>query len=145
MEEELKSGISTNNQRPSELDIITNHSTSRVLAKQVKCKSGALTLDGSSTSNSKVDSLSILQTTRFLMFTKERMRKVNLLRFKARMEITNPMLTKDGRSSILIKLRRSELKASTKNSVSISIDHSTLDLECLCKELPNATELTTSG
>jgi hypothetical protein len=39
-------------------------------------------------------------------------------------------LTKNGISSILTKLRRMRPRDSMKNSVSSSIDHSTLDQEC---------------
>jgi hypothetical protein len=56
MEEKLKNGTSINNQRQSELDITTNHGTSRVQEELTKCKSGALTQDGSNTSNSEMDS-----------------------------------------------------------------------------------------
>jgi hypothetical protein len=47
------------------------------------------------------------------------------------------MQTKDGKSCTLIKLTNSELRDSTKNSDSISTDHSTSDPECQCKELQN--------
>jgi hypothetical protein len=55
------------------------------------------------------------------------------------------VLTKDGRSSMLTKQRPLELRVSTRNSVSISTDHSTSDQECHSRELLSATVLTTSG
>ena len=61
------------------------------------------------------------------------------------METKPTMLTRDGRLSTLTKLKQLELRASTRNSVSTSTDHSTSDQECQCKELLSATELTTSG
>jgi hypothetical protein len=78
MEERPKSGTSTNNQRPSELDTITNHGTSRVLERLMICKSGVLTLDGSRSSNSEVRSLLIQLTTRSLKLETKRMKKDKL-------------------------------------------------------------------
>jgi hypothetical protein len=66
MVERLRSGTSTSNPRLSEPDTTTNPGISRVPEEQEICKSGALTQDGSKCSNSKMDSLSTLQTTRFL-------------------------------------------------------------------------------
>jgi hypothetical protein len=55
MEERLKSGISINNPRPSEPDTTTNHGILRALEEPETCKSGALTQDGSKSSNTKMD------------------------------------------------------------------------------------------
>jgi hypothetical protein len=73
------------------------------------------------------------------------MKKDKLLLLTTETETPNRTLTKDGRLSILIRLRLLELKASTKNLVSISIDLSILDQECQCRELLNATVPTTFG
>jgi hypothetical protein len=51
MAERPKFGISTNNQRPLELDTTTSHGISRVLEEQETCKSGQPTQDGSKCSN----------------------------------------------------------------------------------------------
>jgi hypothetical protein len=61
------------------------------------------------------------------------------------MATTELMLTKDGRSSMLIKPLRQELRVSTKNSDSTSTDLSTLDQECQCKELLSVMVPTMSG
>jgi hypothetical protein len=97
MEERLKSGTSTNNLRPSELDTITNHGTSRALVEQATCKSGAQTQDGSKFSNSMENSLSIQLTTRSLMLQEVKTRKVKLLLCTTEMETRTTTPTKDGR------------------------------------------------
>jgi hypothetical protein len=61
------------------------------------------------------------------------------------MEIMLTMLTKNGRLSTLTKLTKLELRASTRNSDSISIDHSISDQECQWKELLSATVLIMFG
>jgi hypothetical protein len=109
------------------------------------CKSGAPTLDGSNTSSSEVECSSILQTTRYWMSIREKMRKVKPLRLQPEMVTTATTKTKDGRSSILTRLRNSEPRASTRSLDSTSTDHSTSDQECQCKELLSATVPTTSG
>lgn len=53
------------------------------------------------------------------------------------------MLTRDGRSSMLIRLTRLQPRDLTKNSVLKSIDLSTLSLTCQCIELLNVLEPTT--
>jgi len=73
------------------------------------------------------------------------MMKVKLLLSTTEMETILTMPTRDGRLSILTKHLRLEPRDSTRNSVSISTDHSISDPECQCKELLNATELTTFG
>jgi len=145
MEEELKSGTSINNHRPSELDTITSHGISRVLEEPTTCKSGLPILDGSKYSCSKVSTLSTQPTIRSLKSKTKRMRKVKQSLSTQEMVIRTTMPTKDGRSSMLIKLKSSELRVSTKSLVSISTDHSISDQECQCKELPNAMEPTTFG
>jgi hypothetical protein len=144
-EERLKSGTSTNKQRPLELDTTTSHGISRVLVEPTTCKSGALTQDGSRSSNTKENSSPIQPTTRFLMSQEQRMKKVKLLSCMPKMEITIRMLTKDGKLFILTKLKQLELKVSTKNSASTSTDLSTSDQDSQCKELLSAMELTTCG
>jgi ribosome assembly protein YihI (activator of Der GTPase) len=61
------------------------------------------------------------------------------------METVRTTLTKDGRLSMLTKLKLLELRDSTSNSDSTSTDLSTSDQECQCKELPSATVPTMSG
>jgi hypothetical protein len=78
MAERLKSGISTNNLRPSEPDTTTNHGTSRVLVKPETCKSGVPTQDGSKYSNTKMDSSLIQLTTKSLMLLDLKTKKVLL-------------------------------------------------------------------
>jgi hypothetical protein len=73
------------------------------------------------------------------------MKKVQLLLSTIEMETKPTMPTRDGRLSILIKLKPLELRVSTRNSDSISTDHSTSDQECQCKELLSATVPTMSG
>jgi hypothetical protein len=73
------------------------------------------------------------------------MRKVRPLLSTIKTETIKTMPTKDGRLSTLTKLIRSEPRDSTKNSVSISTDHSTSDPECQCKELLSAMVPTMSG
>jgi len=64
-----------------------------------------------------------IRTKEFLMLIKPRMRKlVRLLSTR-----TLVQLTRDGMSSILIKLERMRLRDLMKNSVSTSTDHSTSD------------------
>jgi hypothetical protein len=74
-----------------------------------------------------------------------KMKKAKQLLSTTRMETRITMPTKDGRLSILIKLEPSELRDSTRNSVSISIDHSILDQDFHSRELLNATVPTMSG
>jgi hypothetical protein len=54
-------------------------------------------------------------------------------------------ITKSGKYYMSTKLRRLKLRDLTKSSVSISIDHSILDLDFHSKELLNATVPTTFG
>jgi hypothetical protein len=96
------------------------------MEKQATCISGAQTLDGSRFSNSRTVNSSIGLTIRSLMFQTQKMLKDKKLESKTILEEA----IKDGQLFILIKLKRIELRASTKSSVSISIDHSTSDQEC---------------
>ena len=59
--------------------------------------------------------------------------------------ITTTRPTKNGEYSILTRQRRLKLRVLMKNSVSISTDHSTLDLDFQCRELLNAMVLTMFG
>jgi hypothetical protein len=80
----------------------------------IRCRSGALTHNGSRSSSMKLIDLSISKTERTLMFQEQRMLKDNQLLF-----MVKPMdLTRNGRLSILIKLRKIERRDSTKTSVS---------------------------
>jgi hypothetical protein len=75
----------------------------------------------------------------------KRMKKVKHSLLDLEMETTKTMLIKDGRSSMLTRLKQLEPRASTKSLVSTSIDHSTSDQECQCRELLSATVPTMSG
>jgi hypothetical protein len=112
-----------------------------VQVKQITCKYGAPTQDGSKYSSLKrVNSLTG-PTTRFLMSPNPRMKKVKQLELLETLVRT----TRNGEFLILTKQLQSKLKVLTKNLDSILIDHSTSDQDFQCKELPNATELTTFG
>jgi len=74
------------------------------------------------------------------MFTVVKMKKVD-----KSLSGTNIMVqTRDGRSSILTKLKKYRTKDSMRTSVSISTDHSTSDQDFLLRELLNVLEQTTS-
>jgi hypothetical protein len=75
------------------------------------------------------------------MYSKVKMLKARMSKY---MEDTT-VPTKDGRYSILTRRQRLKPRDSMKNSDSISIDHSTLDQDCQCKELLSATVPTMSG
>jgi hypothetical protein len=104
MEEELKFGTSTNNLRPSEPDTTTNHGTSRVLVEHKICKSGQPTQDGTNSSNFKVSTSLIQPTTRSLKSRTQRMKKDTQLELPIELVVRLP--TRDGRSSMLTKLRK---------------------------------------
>jgi hypothetical protein len=78
MEENLKSGTSTKSLNLSKLDTTTNHGISKTQERQQKCKSIALTHNGSNFSNSEIKTLSIQLTIEFLMFNTPKMLKVKL-------------------------------------------------------------------
>jgi hypothetical protein len=71
----------------------------------------------------------------------ERMKKDKVLLL---MEIKRELI-KNGRLFMSIKPNQSEPRDSTRNSVSISTDHSMSDQECQCKESLSATVLTMFG
>jgi len=123
----LKSGGSTNNHSQSRPSLTTNHLISNHLVRLMTCKSGAPTHNGSRSSSSKQDNSSTSERIkRFLMSMVPRMRKLERLLS----ERTQVKLTRNGMSSILIRLLRVKLKDSMKNSVSTSTDHSISDLTC---------------
>jgi hypothetical protein len=96
-----------------------------------KCKSQPLTPNGGKLSSTLVNTSSIQTTRRHLMFSKER-----ILKDKKSLSGRDIMvLTKDGELSTLINLSRKELLDLTKNSDSISIEHSTSDQDSQCGEL----------
>jgi hypothetical protein len=131
MEERLKPGTSTKSERLSKLDTTTKIGISRAQEKLQICRSGALTLNGSKSSNIRTNTLSIQQTKEFSMLCIQKMKKVKQSEFLLEMrklKVEQP--TRDGRLSILIKLHQLDLKDLTKSSVSTSIDHSISDQEC---------------
>jgi hypothetical protein len=75
------------------------------------------------------------------MYSKVKMLKDRISKYME--DITEPI--RDGRYSILTRRQRLKPRDSMKNSDSILIDHSTLDLNFQWRELPSATVLTTSG
>jgi hypothetical protein len=74
-----------------------------------------------------------------------KMKKAKQLLSTTRMETRITMPTKDGRLFILTRPQPSELRDSTRNSASISTDHSILDQDFHSRELLNATVPTMSG
>jgi hypothetical protein len=72
-----------------------------MLEEQMRCKSGALTLDGSNSSNIKRNNSSTGLTRRLLISMVEEMKKEEKLSYGATME----RQTRDGLLSILTKLK----------------------------------------
>jgi hypothetical protein len=103
------------------------------------CKSGALTLDGSKSSNMKTTSSSTSPKILYLMCPKPRILKDKLFKY---MEITVER-TKSGMFYILTRLIKLKPKDSMKNSVSISIDLSIWSHSFHSTELLSALVLTT--
>jgi hypothetical protein len=75
------------------------------------------------------------------MYSKVKMLRDRISRFTE--DITEQI--RDGRYSILTRRQRLKPRDSMKNSDSISIDHSTLDQDSQCRELPSATVPTMFG
>jgi len=76
MEEELKSGTSTNNPWLSEQDTTTNLGTFRIQEEPITCKSGALTLDGGKSLDMRTISSSTGTITKDLMLKVAKMKRV---------------------------------------------------------------------
>ena len=112
-----------------------------MLVEQTTCKSGAPTQDGSKYSSMKRANSSTGLTAKFLMSHHPKMKKDKLLV----LQVIPVRTTRNGEFFILTKLLRLKQRDSMKSSASTSIDHSTSDPDCQCKELLNVTELTTSG
>jgi hypothetical protein len=93
------------------------------MEEETQCKSQALTPTGGRSSSMKVNNSSTGQTAKYLMSQEEKILKDKP--FGSGRIMVEP--TRNGRSSILTKQRRSQLKDSTKNSDSTSTDHSTSD------------------
>jgi hypothetical protein len=115
------------------------------MVDQETCESGVPTQDGSKSSKSKENSWLTQPTIRLSKLNPQRMKKVIKLLSTIETETPRTMPTKDGRLSMLTKLRLSGPRASTRSSDSTSTDHSTSDQECQCKELLSATVPTMSG
>jgi hypothetical protein len=81
MEGRLRSGTSIKHLRLSEQDTTINHGISRVLEEPTTCKSGALTLDGSKYSSTRITNSSTGKTVRYLMSQEPRMRKDKLFKY----------------------------------------------------------------
>jgi hypothetical protein len=93
----------------------------------------APTLTGGRSSNTEENISSTSKTRRQSMSTKERMVKDKKL--SCGRNTTDG--TKDGELSIKTNIPRSNQRVTTPSSDSISVDHSTSDQECQCKELLN--------
>jgi hypothetical protein len=87
-----------------------------------RCKSTTPTPNGGRSSSMTDHTLSIGKMLSALMSQETRMRKVNQFKFTRDMMVR----TRDGVSSILTKLRRSQLRDLTETSDSTETDHSTL-------------------
>jgi len=85
-----------------------------MLEKPTTCKSGVPTLNGSRSSTIRMNTSSISETRRHLMYTEERMKKEERsLPGKSTME-----RTRGGKLSILIRPRSKRLQANLKSLVS---------------------------
>jgi DNA-binding transcriptional regulator YiaG len=84
----------------------------------------------------KETSSSTSKTIEYLMLAETKMLKDNQSLFTRDMVV----LTRDGRSSILIRLKMSKMKDMKRTSDSTSTDHSISDQDFQCKELQNAQE-----
>jgi hypothetical protein len=103
------------------------HSTSKMLVERTTCRCGIPILDGSNFSDSKVTTLSMFRTTKYLKFKVMLTKKQEMLEFiQGTMEDT-----KDGMLSILTrKVKILEKVNLTEILDSMLIDHSILDLKC---------------
>jgi hypothetical protein len=99
MEGRLRSGTSIRIQGPLELDTTTNHGISRILERQMICKSGQLILVGSRNSNLRVSNSLIPKTVRCLMSQEPKMLKDN----KSKLMATTVEKTRNGRLFTLTK------------------------------------------
>jgi hypothetical protein len=85
-------------------------------------KSGPPTLNGGKSSSTEIPCLSTSRTEEYLMFQEVRILKVNHV-FSGRNTVVR---TKDGKLSILTKMLDHKRRELTRNSDSMSTDHSTL-------------------
>jgi hypothetical protein len=90
---------------------------------ETQCKSLAPTPTGGRSSDMRIHSSQTGITTRYLMFQEEKILKDKP--FGSGRNTEEP--TRDGQFSMLTRHQRQRLKDSTKNSASISTDHSTSD------------------
>jgi len=93
--------------------------------RPTRCKSGAPTQDGSRSSNIEMNTSSILEMVRHLMYMEEKMKKLG----KSLPGRDTMVQTRDGRLSILIKLPRLLHQELMKTLDSTSTDHSTSNLD----------------
>jgi uncharacterized membrane protein YjjP (DUF1212 family) len=91
-----------------------------MLVRPTTCKSGAQTLDGSKYSSMKTTNSLIGRIAKYLMLEVPRMKKVK----QSKSRVTMVVKAKDGELSILTKLVQSNLRDSTRTSVSTLTDHS---------------------
>jgi len=127
MDSNLKFGISIKELKPlNHKSGLINLGTFKVQEDQATSKSGTPTADGGNFSNMKEKTSSMSGTKRSSMSLEEEILKVKVLLYGA--DITK--LTRDGRSFILIKLNKLQLKEKIQISVSTLIDHSLSFQEC---------------
>ena len=107
MEERPKSSGSIKNLRPLSLNNTrVGHLTSKMLEEPITCKCGTPTPDGSNSSDTRIETSSMLRTIRFLMLLVEKILKDKPLEFP----IDIMVLTRDGESFILTQRAEIELR-----------------------------------
>jgi hypothetical protein len=116
-------GTSINNHSPSDPDLTTNLGTLEAPVKPATCKSGAPAQSGGKHSPMKATTSSTSKTEKHLMFTETEMKKEERLLCGE----STMVITRDGQSSILIKLLRKLLQDTAKNGVCGSAEHSISD------------------
>jgi hypothetical protein len=140
MDKNPKFGTSINSLRLSRIRVTTSHSISLTQVNLITSRFGQPTQDGGNSLPMKVNSFPMSKTTRFLMLMETKTR--NTETFICIRDIT--VQTRDGRSSMLIKLKLVSQRVWMRNSVSTETDHFTLDLDFHSRELFNVTVLTIS-
>jgi hypothetical protein len=122
-----KDGSLITRQRQSNQDLLLHtHFNSRTVEMPMErelCTSPQPTPDGGNSSNTKRDTLPMFMTRESLMLKAAKIWKVERLELGREMD---PHI-RDGVLSMLMKLRKLELRVSTMNGDSTSTDHSTLD------------------
>jgi len=126
MEETPRLGTSIKNLELLELEATTDHSIFVELESNQTCKSGTLTVVGGKSSNLTVNTSGMYGTKRYSMLLEVKMLKPKMSKSTRDIRV----LTRNGRSSTLTKLRKLPQKDSIKISVSRLTSHSTSSQEC---------------